>query len=287
MTETIKIWQIYYRAEHALQLDSVFSPLDNSSFNDESLEFAVFQRLAKSNNVETIGLWGALSWRFGQKTGLMGQDLLALIAQQPDVDVFYMNPFPQNEAFHVSPWWQGETAHPEFLAVSESFCLAAGLPATELHRMTHSQEFSSCNYFVARPRFWAAYLYFIEQTLALADEKMPTALRIKLHSADADWTGIHHAATYVPFIVERLFTVFMRSVGRQFKSYKIKSPAGEVRMNAALNELREVKDLAILTQSTRLLNSWQQKRRMYFEAYLGNEWCKRHLEKVMTSPAHF
>lgn len=287
MAENIKIWQIYYRAEHTMQLDSAFVPLDNSSFADESLEFAVFQRLAKSGNVSALALWGALSWRFGEKTGLSGQGLLAAIAQQPDVDVFYMNPFPHNEALHVSTWWQGETTHPDFLTVSEAFCLASGLPAGELHRMTPSREFASCNYLVARPGFWAAYLDFVEQALAQADAKMPADLRVKLHSADADWRGIHHAATYVPFIVERLFTVFMRSAGRHFKAHKIPSPAGEARMNAALREMREVKDVAILSRSTRLLASWQEQRRAYFETHHGKDWCTRNLEKVMASPVRF
>jgi hypothetical protein len=215
---------------------------------------------------------------------LTGAALLETVQAQPDVDVFYMNPFPYIEALFPSPWWHGEVAHPDFLQVSEAVFLAAGLPMAELHRLTPAREFSVCNYFVGRLAFWAAYLPFVEAALAQADAAMPPALCAKLHSADADWKGIHHAATYVPFIVERLFTVFLRTAGRHLRVHKIPSPAGEERLDTALRNLRETKDVAILTRSPRLLDRWQQRRRTYFEQHYGADWCRQYLELVMNAP---
>jgi len=284
MTGEIGLWQIYYRVEQLARLDAAFVPLDNSDFADETLEFAVFQRLAASGATAGLSHWGALSWRFTQKTGLSGPGLLTAVAQQPEADVFYMNPFPYIEALFQSPWMHGETVHPDFLAVSEAFFLAAGLPVGELHRLTPAREFAVCNYFVGRPAFWMAYLPFVEQALARAEANLPADMRAKLHSADADWKGIHHAASYVPFIVERLFTVFLRTAGRDLKVHKIPSPTGEARLDATLRDLRDTKDVAILTRSPRLLDRWQQQRRAYFEQRYGVHWCRQYFEQVMNAP---
>ena len=129
MSGSISIWQIYYQAVQKSQLDSAFVPLDNSRFPSETHELAVFQRLHTSGATAPYSAWGALSWRFAEKTGLSGHELLQIVQQSPSVDVFYMNPFPHIEALFASPWWHGEVAHPDLLEVGNAFLDAAGLSA--------------------------------------------------------------------------------------------------------------------------------------------------------------
>ena len=112
-TPLVRVWQIYFKPQQIAHLDPFFVPLDNTAYRDESLEFGVFSRLHASRLTSQFSHWGAVSWKFTQKTGLESQSLLQAVHEAPDVDVFYMNPYPYNEALHVSPWWQGETAHPE------------------------------------------------------------------------------------------------------------------------------------------------------------------------------
>jgi hypothetical protein len=288
MHKNIRVWQIYFKPEHTKQLDTAFVPLDNSGHNDESLEFQVFQRLQASGQTNSFTHWGALSWKFAEKTGMNGHALLDAVQEAPGVDVFYINPYPSYEALHASPWLQGEVSHPDFLRVSKAFLSAAGFNEKLCHKLTPSNEYSLCNYFIGTPRFWIKYLDFISKALAKAEELMPDDLRRKMHTADADSKGIHHQSTYLPFIVERLFGVFLRSsefkglVARQLPCW-----LGEMRMDEELAGLREAKQVALMTKSVIVLEDWQRKRKVFFERRYGINWCRRYLEQVMSAEVNF
>ncbi len=83
-------------------------------------------------------------------------------------------------------WLQGETAHPDFLALCKSFFKAAGLDESELISVQPSGSYSAANYFVASPKFWQRYLTFVRKTLTAADKVMPAKDRDLLHSRMAD-----------------------------------------------------------------------------------------------------
>lgn len=285
LTASVKISQIFYKDEQKPLLDAGFTPLDNSWHNDETLEFAVFQRLYGDGAFEGADYFGALSWRFTEKTGLTGQALLEVVRSKPDVDLFYMNPFPHNEAIHQSLWLQGKTAHPGFLEVCTAFFEAAGLEPTDIYRLIPSSGFSVCNYFVARPAFWKSYIPFVERCLENAEAGMPPDLCKRMHSAEGDWRGIHKGATYVPFIIERLLPAFLKSPeGRMLRVHKIPLPTKEAKLNDDLRELREMKDVAILARSCRILDLWREKREAYCHIYFSKEWCDRHIKLLNDAP---
>lgn len=282
------IYQIYYRDEQKRFLDKLFKPCDNSLYCDESLEFAVFQRLFNRQFYLHSEYFGALSWRFTEKTGLNGQDLMDTLLSFPDVDLFYINPFPHNEAIHQSLWMQGEaaeTGHHGFLEVAQAFFEAAGLPLSELYRLIPSSAFSVCNYFVARPVFWRSYIPFVINCLNMAESSMPPDIRKILHSSAGDMKGIHKGATYVPFIIERLLTVFLMSPeAHSLHVHQITLPAKEATLNDDLRELREMKDVAVLTRSDRILDMWREKREAYCRIYYSKEWCDRHIMFLNNAP---
>lgn len=282
---SVNICQIFYRDEQRPYLDAAFSPLDNSGHDDETLEFGVFQRLYGGASFEGADYFGALSWRFTEKTGLTGQDLIEAVRSNPRVDLFYMNPFPHNEAIHQSLWLQGETAHPGFLEVCTAFFEAAELEPTDIYRLIPSSGFSVCNYFVARPAFWKAYIPFVERCLEKAEAGMPVDLCKRMHSAEGDWKGIHKGATYVPFIIERLLPAFLKSPdGRTLRVHKVALPAKEAKLNDDLRELREMKDVAILAHSARILDLWREKREAYCHIYFSKAWCECNLKLLNDAP---
>lgn len=281
----MSICQVFYKDVQRLLLDTAFTPLDNSRHKDETLEFAVFQRLYGKASLDSAKYYGALSWRFAEKTGLTGQALIQIVRSNPDVDLFYMNPFPHNEAIHHSLWLQGETVHPGFLELSTAFFKAAGLEPADIYRLIPSSVFSVCNFFVARPSFWKAYIFFVERCLNKAEAGMPVDLCKRMHSAEGDWNGIHKGATYVPFIIERLLPVFLKSPeGRTLRTYKIPLPAKEAKLNDDLRELREMKDVAVLARSDRILDLWREKREAYCHIYFSKEWCERHMGLLNDAP---
>ncbi len=276
----IKVFQIHFKGEQAEHLDDAFEHYDNKGVTAETQEFEVFKKLHDSAQTRGLAHWGAVSWRFTEKTGLTGQALLDQVAAHPDVDVFYMNPYPYNEALFQSVWMQGETTHPDFLSIAEQFLMAAGFNADEVLRIDNSASVSTCNYFVGSPSFWQLYIPFIDGVLKRAEAKLPRALRARIHSPEADVKSLHHGSTYIPFIVERLFAVFMRSEGRALKARKIPLPAQEAKLNEHLRSLRMLKDAAVAGKSKVLYAIWANYRNLYCQAAFKPYWTQKYLKTL-------
>jgi hypothetical protein len=281
------IHQIYFKADQRPGLDPAFVPLDNAGRDNPLREFAVFERLAAEAAQRQAPLWGALSWRFGQKTGLTGQALLQAIAAQPGQDLYYCNPFPEHEALYANGWQQGVSSHPAFTELCAAVFKAAGVDLAELRAVQHSQAFSACNYFVGSPAFWRAYLPWVRGLLERARAKLPPAVLRVLDSPLSDPRGLHAGSTYWPFIIERLLPLFLRQAGSGLKVHKLPLPAGEARLNTHLKRLREMKDVAHRSRSQWLYGCWLNYRNLYLLQTAGADWCKRYLPKISATELDF
>ena len=260
---------------------------DNSRGTSELMEFAVFEQLQKNQATQGATLWGALSWRFGEKTGMQGNDWVKQILEHPGNDVYFCNPHVQNEAIFHNMWLQGETSHPSFLDISKAFFVAAGLDDKELAAIHPSSVYSSANYFVATPKFWELFIPYVRKVLVAADKKLNPTIRDVLHSKVADDKGLHGGATYVPFIVERLFGLFMRTEGKELKAYKIALPERERELNVHLKLLREMKDVAHRTQSAWLAACWVNYRNLYLSQTNTKDWCEKYLRVITPTEVRF
>ncbi|MEI9927225.1 MAG: hypothetical protein WDN44_05300 [Sphingomonas sp.] len=281
-----KIFHIYFEPWHRDLIDPEFIPLDNHGTPTEYLEFDLFERLSISEHVKDVPLWGALSWRFTEKTGLTGADLLREIEAHPGVDVYYSNAQPQNEALYHNLWIQGETAHPRFLELVRAFLKAAGLP-DDTNEIVPSHIYSTANYFVGTPAFWSAYLRFVRGAIVRADRNLPSEIKAELHSTAADDRGVHGGSTYMPFIVERLFPLFMRTAGKGLKGYKVPLPVPEMEINVHLKLLREMKDAAWRAKSIWLAVCWVNYRNLYLTQQHGQEWARKYLRSVTPGEIKF
>jgi hypothetical protein len=285
--EDIKIFQIYYQPEQQSLLDSEFIAYDNSGNSSRLFEFAVFTKLAQSSEIRSAKLWGALSWKFGKKAGISGRELKDEIIAHPGYDAYYCNPYPENEALYHNMWLQGELAHPNFMPLCAEIFEVAGLPAELLTSVQPSSEFAAANYFVANQNFWRAYIGFISRLLISADKKLsPTARRI-FYSSTADKFGAHAEASYIPFLVERLFTVFLLVEGEKFKTLKLNIPGREKKENVHLKLLTEMKDLACRKRSLWLAACWINYRNLYLSKIYGDGWSKQHLKQITPASITF
>jgi hypothetical protein len=283
----IRVFQIYYEPWHRDLLDPAFVPLDNAGAKSELLEFSVFERLQAHEATQGAQLWGALSWRFGEKTGMKGAELLEAMAANPGHDVYFCNPHIQNEAIYHNMWMQGETAHPHFVALTRAVFQAAGLDEAEIGALHPSSSYSSANYFVASPKFWALYVPFIRRVLKAADDNLSPTLRNALHSTAADPKGLHGGATYVPFIVERLFGYFMRTEGKGLKAHKVPLLAREAELNVHQKLLRDMKDVAHSTKSAWLAACWVNYRNLYLNQTNSEAWCAQYLRLITPTDVRF
>ena len=284
---SLRIFQIYYENWQRDLLDVNFSGLDNSKSKSELLEFAVFEQLSKSEHVKDAQLWGALSWRFAEKTGMSGTDWVKNIEAHSGYDVYYCNPFPHNEALFHNYWLQGVTTHPQFFPLCKAIFEVTGMPLEELTSLAPSDQFSSANYFVGTPKFWNTYIPWVQNILTMANKKLPPKIRDLMHSKQADDRGIHNGATYVPFIVERLLPVFLKTAGKSLKAYKIALPERERELNVHLKLLREMKDVAHRTKSAWLAVCWANYRNLYLTQVSGKEWTKKYLPAITPTEVKF
>lgn len=285
MKPDTRIFQIYYAPEQRVHLDSRFESFDNTGHMDPFLEFDVIRRLHQRPDLDSTNLWGAVSWKFGQKAGLTGDALHAHLQAHPGFDVYFCNPYPEKEALYQNMWLQGETSHPGFFELAQQVFAKAGLPAQSCTQLVHSGLFSAANYIVATPAFWAAYIHFVNTVMAaaLAPAHEPLGQRLRCSSADA--RGLHAGASYIPFVVERLLTVFlMTETGAKMRHHKYPLPAREQRLDVHLRHLRSMKDTACQTRSAWLANCWLNYRNLYLMASQTQDWLDQYLP-VLNTPA--
>lgn len=285
--QAIAVYQIYFEAGQRAGLDPDWIPFDNAGPDDRLREFAVFERLAKDEGVRLATLWGAMSWRFGSKTGLNGKALRKVIEEHPGCDVYYCNPFPEHEALFTSGWQQGITAHPAFLELCGAVFKASGLDPRVLKAVQPSQAFSACNYFVASPAFWSSYLPWVREHIERARAKLPSNVLNVLDSHQSDPRKLHAGSTYWPFIIERLLGLYLRSAGKELKVHKYALPAAEARLNTHLQRLREMKDVAHRSRSPWLFACWLNYRNLYLLQTSGSDWCKRYLPLISPTEVDF
>jgi hypothetical protein len=116
---------------------------------------------------------------------------------------------------------------------------------------------------------------------------MPPALRDLMHSPLADDRNLHAGATYLPFIVERLLPIFMRTEGKDFQAHKIALPERERELNVHMKLLREMKDVAHKTQSAWLAACWVNYRNLYLSQTKGKAWCEKYLRAITPTEVRF
>ncbi len=284
----VKVFQFYTEAWQREVLDPAFVPLDNAKdAGNELREVALFERLLKDGSAKDAPLWGAVSWQFTEKTGLKGAELLKQVADNPGHDVYFCNTYASNEATFHNTWMQGVTEFPQFLAVAQAVFKAAGLDESELTSVHPSTSYSRGNYFVASPKFWALYLTFVRQVLAAAEKKLPAAVLNVLHTKLPDPRGVYQGATYVPLIVERLFSYFMHKHGKGLKSFKLVLPKAEAELNVHQKLLREMKNVAHQTKSPWMAACWVNYRNLYLAQNNSKAWCAKYLRVVTPAEVRF
>lgn len=283
----VRIFQIYYRKGQESRLDPDFEPYDNRGDLDLLLEFNVFRKLAADRRVAGADYWGALSWKFGEKAGLTGAELFKVIRENPGYDVYFCNPHPDTEALYHNLWLQGETSHPEFAWLSRQIFEVAGLDIGLIDQVWPSSLFATANYFVATPAFWHAYLEFVARVVTDAREKLSPHGRAMLHSAMADDKGMHASASYLPFVVERLFSTFLLTAGEGFRAFKYPTAKTDLDGYTHLVLLRQMRDVAFARRSDWLASCWLNYRNLVLLHSHGKHWVARYLKTITPDRLEF
>jgi hypothetical protein len=190
MPRAIHAFQIHYNAATRAALDPGFEPLDNSANErPDWYEYWPIRRFFQQNPaLDEQALYGFFSPLFRQKTGLSAQQVRAF-AQEGDAEVVTFSAHPCHGAAFYNVFEQGANCFPGFLDVAMLFLreLDPGIRLDAL--VTDSRNTVYCNYFLATPRFWRAWLGIVDRAFALAeagDTPVGQALRRPVGYAKSD-----------------------------------------------------------------------------------------------------
>lgn len=176
------IFQILNHYTPRGDLDPGFGVLDNSSNErPDWFEYWPMRRFLLNESLLETEYYGFLSPKFKHKTNLDAKQVRDIIARcTPSTDVILLSPSIHNSAYFLSVFEHGEAEHPGLAAVSSRLFERLGAAFDPTTFISDSRNTVHSNYFLAKPRFWRAWLSVTEAMFRIAesaDDPLGQALR--------------------------------------------------------------------------------------------------------------
>lgn len=204
---TSRLFQICYSAATRDALEPGFLALDNlANPRPDWREYWPIRAWLKANAPDESEFIGFFSPRFRSKTGLTSDAVNTFIASQPvGADVVLFSPFFDQIALYWNVFEQGMNHHPgSFDTFQQAAALA--VPGVDLRSLTtDSRNTVFSNYFVARPRFWRAWLEANERVFTVAESAQGDLAQHLNHDTDYRDGG----APLKVFVMERMATLLL------------------------------------------------------------------------------
>lgn len=229
----VDIHQIYFQRGQLKAIDPAFVPYDNSkSSNPDYREFYVFRKEYKAQRLAPEEYSGYVSWKFGSKTGLSGQQFIEFCKSNPGFDVYFINPFPLFVALG-NVWECGEKFHPGLRALTR-LILNNLRYNVDLDRVPNSLRLNAyCNFWAGNRKFWDAYMEFCLPIVDHIETRLDPQQKKKLFSK----AGKSSRASYFAYIMERMFTTFL-SMHPEIKCLGYRYSEQELAPRLSPNEIR-------------------------------------------------
>ena len=214
----LKIFQIYYDSISIKGLDPDFIPYDNSKGSSKWFEYGVFRDNYFNKNYKSAEYTGFLSWKFRQKTRIWGKEFVTFIHKAEVSDVYFVNPFQGNTNRFRSVWECGEYFHPGLKEIVKNIFHKIGYDISLDKIVNNHEDTLYCNYWVGNEKFWKMYIEFCEPVHLYIENSLDPILEEKiLKQADPSIK-----ASFIPFIMERLFTTLLYVKGKNIKASPLK-----------------------------------------------------------------
>jgi hypothetical protein len=168
--QAVHIHQIYYSPDQ--ELDPGFSALDNTANpRPDWFEYWPMRNFLLRETLDEHAFYGFLSPRFKQKTNLGAVAVNQFIARcGSNTDVVLLSPSIHNSAFFLNVFEHGESEHPGLMDVARKFLVRADQPKSIDGSVSDSRNTVHSNFFLAKPRFWRAWLTLTEQLFQIAED---------------------------------------------------------------------------------------------------------------------
>ncbi|HEX3603528.1 MAG TPA: hypothetical protein VHU43_05510 [Steroidobacteraceae bacterium] len=199
----VHTYQILNHYTSRQELDPGFEVLDNSANErPDWYEYWPIRRFLINETLDESAFYGFLSPKFKVKTNLNAAEVREFIqASDPATDVVLFSPSIHNSAFYLSVFEHGNAEHPGLLRIGNEFFKRIGHPMPLENLVSDSRNTVHSNYFIAKPRFWRAWLEITEKMFAIA-ETTDDPLGVELR-APTEYRGRREVQMKI-FLMERL-----------------------------------------------------------------------------------
>jgi hypothetical protein len=219
--QAMHIYQILTPYTSRLELDPGFEVLDNSANErPDWFEYWPIRRFLLNEALDENAFYGFLSPKFKLKTGLSADAVReAILAADSAADVVLLSPSIHNSAFYLNVFEHGDAEHPGLKSVAKRLFERLELPSDLDSLVSDSRNTVHSNYFIAKPRFWRAWLAINEKMFAIAEtpgDPLGEALR-----APTPYRGNLNVQMKI-FIMERMAT-WLLSCDRSFAA-RVRDP---------------------------------------------------------------
>ena len=201
----VHIYQILNHYTSRQELDPGFEVLDNS--NNERpdwYEYWPIRKFLLNASLDEEAFYGFLSPKFKLKTNLSAAEVVDVIRSSgAATDVVLFSPSIHNSAFYLNVFEHGDAEHPGLMRVAQDFFARINHREPLASLVSDSRNTVHSNYFIAKPRFWRAWLKITEQLFAIA-ETAGDPLGIQLCTATT-YRGRREVQLKI-FVIERVAT---------------------------------------------------------------------------------
>jgi len=199
------IFQILNHYTAPQDLDPGFAVLDNSSNErPDWYEYWPIRNFLLRETLDENAFYGFLSPKFKHKTNLSAAQVHEFIAAaEPATEVVLFSPSIHNSAYFLSVFEHGEAEHPGLAGVAARLFQRLRRPLDPERFISDSRNTVHSNYFIAKPRFWRAWLAVTEQLYAIAEAPQdPLGEELR---APTTYRGRHEVQMKI-FVMERIAT---------------------------------------------------------------------------------
>jgi hypothetical protein len=204
------IYQILNHYTSRQELDPGFKVLDNSANErPDWFEYWPIRRFLLNEALDEDAFYGFLSPKFKLKTSLSADAVReSVLAADPATDVILLSPSIHNSAYYLNVFEHGDAEHPGLKDVAKRLFERLELHSDLDSLVSDSRNTVHSNYFIAKPRFWRAWLAINEKMFTIAEtpsDALGEALR-----APTTYRGGSTVQMKI-FIMERLATWLLSS----------------------------------------------------------------------------
>jgi hypothetical protein len=168
--QALHVFQILNHYTSRQELDPGFGVLDNSANErPDWFEYWPIRRFLQSEALDEEAFYGFLSPKFRLKTNLTSAGVRKFVDAAEPADVILFSPSIQNSAYFLNVFEHGDAEHPGLMATATRLFERIGCPNTLEDLVSDSRNTVHSNYFIAKPRFWRAWLAVTEAMYAIAE----------------------------------------------------------------------------------------------------------------------